>query len=253
MNDAAQIRRCSGALDAKHPRSQSPFLSPPPARGPNPKISNRESLRRVRAVNRLCDCKAVASARRNDDLINVTQTKQTSQPYSNRELEALFSGHDRSAPRPRKLPTHPKNTTTDPSALLRLKPNPILCFVRVKDSFNRTMLRLNNPFSTPENTAPLQIRRRKTATIATSTPQSLFRLERTSTAYFQQLKRNLNEPMFRLERHFFTIPKSRAPVAQPLLAGSNSSIPLGALLDPGRNTNLRSATHVYSIDERRCG
>jgi hypothetical protein len=31
-------------------------------------------------------------------------------------------------------------------------------------------------------------------------PQSLFRLERTPTVYFHQLTRNLNEPMFRLER-----------------------------------------------------
>jgi len=72
MNDAAQIRRCNGALGADPVLPQTP----------NQKISNRESLRRVRADD---------SARRNDDVINVTQTKQTTQPHCNRELEALFS------------------------------------------------------------------------------------------------------------------------------------------------------------------
>jgi hypothetical protein len=53
--------------------------------------SNREALRRVRAVNRLCDCKAPASARRNDDVSAVTQRKERTRTRSNREKEALFS------------------------------------------------------------------------------------------------------------------------------------------------------------------
>ena len=64
MNDAAQIRRCIGALRANRPL--------PPT--PDPKISNREPLRLE---------------------IYVTQTKQTTQPHSNREAEALFSNRVR--------------------------------------------------------------------------------------------------------------------------------------------------------------
>jgi hypothetical protein len=56
-----------------------------PVRRSNLKISNREPLRRVRADD---------SARRNDDVIDVTQTKQTTQPHPNREAEALFSNRD---------------------------------------------------------------------------------------------------------------------------------------------------------------
>jgi hypothetical protein len=59
MNDAAQICRCNSA----------PCANPVLPQTPNLKISNRESLRLE---------------------INVTQTKQTTQPRSNRELEALF-------------------------------------------------------------------------------------------------------------------------------------------------------------------
>ena len=181
-------------------------LPPPPARHPNRKNSNRESLRRVRAVNRLCDCREIDSARRDNEVINVTQTKQTrvwaddparryktthpnreleallqnpdyatrrlnlknsnreslrlethltqtkqtAEPHSNRELEALFqtSTSLRSPTRqkepssPRKLPRNPKNSTRFPSFLLRLKPTPILCFVGLTDDLNLTMLRL---------------------------------------------------------------------------------------------------------------
>jgi hypothetical protein len=74
MNDAAQIRRCSGAVRAKHPRFRPRFLPPTLTSHPNLKISNRESLRLE---------------------INVTQTKQTTQPHSNREVEALFSNRVR--------------------------------------------------------------------------------------------------------------------------------------------------------------
>jgi hypothetical protein len=68
MNDAAQIRRCSGTLRAKPLLLQTPDL----------KISNREPLRLE---------------------INVTQTKQTTQPHSNREAEALFSNRVRAVNR----------------------------------------------------------------------------------------------------------------------------------------------------------
>src|SRR5580704_9575290 len=72
MNDAAQIRRCTGPLRAIHP----------PLPAPDPRISNRESLRRVRADD---------SARRTNDVIDVTPTKQIPATHSNREGEALFS------------------------------------------------------------------------------------------------------------------------------------------------------------------
>jgi len=172
MNDEAQIRRCSGALRAKHPRSQPPSLSPIPARHPNLKISNRESR------------------------------------PSNREK------------------SHALQITINPPA---------------STTRNRGQIHSQIPnFQPPRKTKSPK-----------SHPQSLFRLERPSTSCFQQLTKILNEPMFRLEHYIFTIPESRAAVAQPLLAVSDLAIPLGTLLDPGRNTNLRSATHAYSIDERR--
>jgi hypothetical protein len=120
MNDAVQIRRRSGAPRANHFRFQPSFPPPPPAHRPSLKISNRESLRRVRAVNRLCDCgatdsalrnidrptggpnlrisnreslrrvRADDSARRNDGDFPVTRTKQTLRDHSNREFETLF-------------------------------------------------------------------------------------------------------------------------------------------------------------------
>jgi hypothetical protein len=99
----------------------------------------------------------------------------------------------------RKLPASPKNNTTHPSVSLRLKPTPILFFVGVTGNFNRTMLRLSGPFSTPALAAPMQIRRKKTAITAASTPPSLFRLETTPAFCFLRVTRNLNEPMFRLE------------------------------------------------------
>ena len=174
MNDAAQIRRRSNALRANRenkrlflrrggpsvpftdappgfrPSVRPSSLRPLPTRDANLKISNREPLRRVRAVNRLRDCRGIDSVRH-------------------------------------------------PSVLLRLKPTPMLCFVRVTFTFNRTLLRLNGPFRTPGNRAPMQIRRKKTAITATSTPPNWFRLETTPTSYFVTVTRNLNEPRFRLE------------------------------------------------------
>src|SRR5580704_4607409 len=78
---------------------------------------------------------------------------------SNRERRVAI--HQNASSRPRKLRASPKNKTTHPSVLLRLKPTPILCFVGVTGNFNRTMLRLYEPFSTPENTSPMQTRRKK--------------------------------------------------------------------------------------------
>ncbi len=72
MDGVDQIRRSGGALRAC-------FSLLPVA---DPQISNREALRLE---------------------TEVTQTKQTTQPHSNREKEALFSRRNRSArhPKPR--------------------------------------------------------------------------------------------------------------------------------------------------------
>jgi hypothetical protein len=120
MNDAAQIRRCRGALRAERSRSQPPFLSPPPARRPNLKISNRESR------------------------------------HSNREKSHTFQNT-----------INPSTSTTH----------------------DRNQLHSQIPNFQPPNKAKS----------INNHPQSLFRLERTPTLCFQQLTRNLNEPMFRLE------------------------------------------------------
>jgi hypothetical protein len=73
MNDAAQIRRCSGALRAKHSRLRPSFLPPPPAHRQNLKISNREPLRLE---------------------IRLTHTKQTLHHHSNRENNASLLNRD---------------------------------------------------------------------------------------------------------------------------------------------------------------
>jgi hypothetical protein len=137
--------------------------------------SNREKEAcfsdRVWAVNRLCDCGEIESARRKDvqptgrhDLknsnreplrleIHLTQTKQTPTFRSNREIEAHFQPgeitvnsasptRENAISSPRKLPRNSKNATTHPSFSFRLKHASILCFLRVTKHFNRTMFRL---------------------------------------------------------------------------------------------------------------
>ena len=91
MNDAVQIRSCNGALRAEHCRFRPSFPPTPPARHPSLKISNRESLRRVRADD---------SARRNDEQVHLTHTKHTISRDSNRENSACFSNHDQPARHP---------------------------------------------------------------------------------------------------------------------------------------------------------
>jgi len=118
MNDAAQIRRCIGALRANRPL--------PPT--PDPKISNREPLRLE---------------------INVTQTKQTTAPHSNREYNAYFPTAIRPAAARRrnelssagKPPAIRKRLTGHPSFLLRLKSIAAICFLQFTRQFNRTQLR----------------------------------------------------------------------------------------------------------------
>jgi hypothetical protein len=320
MNDAAQIRRCSGALCANH------LLVP----APDPKISNREPLRRVRAVNHLCDCKAVAAARRNDDVIhvtqtkqtpelllrrggplappdlrpsfrpsslrppptgdpnlrssnreavrleinvtqtkqttqphsyreeealfstaggnekraglkarpyygngeqnsnrealrleiNVTQTKQTTQPHSNREAEALFSNRVRADDSARRYiarsVNRPPRPVREPRRLVRARLQScrngrrFLPALAAEGMFLRFSLTIGLPLQPvrgPQLTIPTSnfhskipnFQAPKKAKSVKNQPQSLFRLERTSTVCFQQLTRNLNEPMFRLE------------------------------------------------------
>jgi hypothetical protein len=131
------IRTCRGGpsvpfTDAPlgfRPSVRPSSLPPPPTRLLSLSISNRESLRLE---------------------INVTQTKQTPEPHSNRELEALFqvpinwpsSSRQIAFLNPRKPPANSKNKKSLPSFMFRLETTPILCFVGVKESFNRTMFRL---------------------------------------------------------------------------------------------------------------
>ena len=112
-------------------------LPPPPARLPSPRISNRE-----------CHSNLKNSNRESLELeINATQTKQTPEPHSNRELEALFqvpinppsSRRQTATSSARRSPDYVKNTNRSPSVLLRLTTTPILCFVGVTQNFNRTL------------------------------------------------------------------------------------------------------------------
>src|SRR5580704_7003479 len=166
MNDAAQIRRCTSALRANRPL--------PPT--PDPKISNREPLRLE---------------------INVTQTKQTTQPHSNRELEALFSNRVRADDSARgyiALPArHPnlKNSNRESrtsnraeSHTFQITINPSAQAAHQRDQLHSQILN----FQPPNKAQSIK-----------NHPQSLFRLERTPLLYFQQLTRNLNDTMFRLE------------------------------------------------------
>jgi len=123
-----------------------------------------------------------------------TQTKQKTQHRSNREAEALFHapiyppflGDQNAIYCARKLPTGPKNTTASPSFLLRLKTTPTVYFLRVTESFNRTMLRLrrtsiepifrqSGPFS------PARKRRRNVAHVFRTSNRDTKLLERTQT------------------------------------------------------------------------
>src|SRR5271168_2949007 len=92
-------------------------LPPPPARLPSPRISNRE-----------CHSNLKNSNRESLELeINATQTKQTPEPHSNRELEALFFGPSRGGsflsdppafrPRPRRRVPPPEIQSQQVSSL----------------------------------------------------------------------------------------------------------------------------------------
>jgi hypothetical protein len=72
--------------------------------------------------------------------------------------------------RPRKLATDPKNTRTSPSILLRLKPTPILCFVRVTDDFSRTHVAIKRPNFDARRRSPNANPQEKPAITATSNP-----------------------------------------------------------------------------------
>ena len=229
MNDAAQIRRCSRALCASH------LLLPPP----DPEISNRGSRPSNRENGVRSQTTASSTCRGGPSVpftdgppgfrpffslpnppvclrslknsnrealrleTNVTPTKQTAAIASNREKEALFltagRAENRAGLKARPYHGNGERNKKHPSVLLRLKPTPLLCFVGVTYTLNRILLRLNDAFSTPENTAPMQTRTKKTAINAIDTPPNWFRLEPTPIPYFQQLTRNLNDTMFRLE------------------------------------------------------
>src|ERR1700723_1496129 len=179
MTDAAQIRRCSGALRANHLLLQAP----------HPKISNREPIRLEMHVTHTKQRTARHSnrehnasfsdlnqlTRRRDPRISnreaprlemhVTHTKQRAAYRSNREKQTVFKSTSRGGPfapfadappgfRPPFLPPQPTRTPQHIPPTPNLLPqNPIL----------------QSP-QKPKNTK--------------IPPQSLFRLERTPTPYF---------------------------------------------------------------------
>jgi hypothetical protein len=154
----------TGAPPGVRPSARPSFPPRPRSRRPIQLISNREPLRLE---------------------IDVTQTKQTTDPHSNLEKQPVFKSTCRGGP---SVPF----TDSPPGFLPRAKP-------RGRPSFRPSFL---PPQSTPRpqftdpnpNYKPTQ-KPKSTK----SPPQGLFRLERTPTLYFLQLTRILNEPMFRLE------------------------------------------------------
>jgi hypothetical protein len=109
MNDAAQTRRCNGPRCANHS-----LFRPSPAGRPNLKISNQESLRRVRADD---------SARRYNEHFHLIQTKERIGAGSNRENNAWLSDRvrDDSARRNIDQPNHRPNLKISNRESLRLE------------------------------------------------------------------------------------------------------------------------------------
>ena len=205
MSHALQIRRCNGTLRAKH--SLPSFLQPPPARRPIPIISNRESFRLE---------------------IDVTHTKQTIPPHSNRENKACFSRHHRSTYCPSlrisnresfRLETNVTQTkqTTGPSSnrekeavfqipltTRKVPANPKIpttapaFLLRLKTTPVHCFVALTANFNltTSRLNGPSSARKRhsnpqeKTAKTPTLTPPNLFRVERTPAFCFLKVTAN---------------------------------------------------------------
>ncbi len=208
-------------------RSSNPPLQP----SKDPKgeqKANRECLRRVRAVNRLCDCRAIDLARRIDEETPLTQRKQTLHIHSNREVEALFFGPCRGGPsvpftdpppgfspraKPRGRPRlrcrlHP----THPPFLFRLDSAPTVYFHPLTDESNCTHVstRAAGPAPPSSTGTPACVESRRahkpghTRAAETSTnpkpnsktltthPSILLRLKRPPLLYFQELTRSFN-------------------------------------------------------------
>ena len=231
------IRPCSGgppvlstgAPPGFRPSVRPSSLPPPPAPLPRTKISNREPLRleihatqtkqttdhhsnrennalfsdRVRAVNRLCDCGAVNSARRNIDRparrfkliisnreplrleIHATHTKQTTDHSSNRENIECFSSHHQSTPYP-----IPKISNREPlrleTRLTNRKQTTDHSSNREKYAvFQREKRRKSIPFAPQASNLQPQ-----TSNLRPSAPSFLFRVETTSTDCFLKLTDN---------------------------------------------------------------
>jgi hypothetical protein len=131
MNDAAQIRRRSGALRASHFRFRSSSVQLTPAPRPHLKISNREPRRLE---------------------IPSTHTKQTLHQRSNRENNACFStGKMGRLPvredRPPQDPHHlrskaAKKTNSPPTTFVSARKKSALCFVQVTEFPIEPMFRL---------------------------------------------------------------------------------------------------------------
>jgi hypothetical protein len=98
---------------------------------PSNRENNASFSNRVRAVNRLRDCRAIDSAQRNRVRADDSARRNIDQP--NKIIQ-----QEQSLP-PRNPKTNAKNTNRHPSFLFRLKPTPIVCFLQFTTHFNRTM------------------------------------------------------------------------------------------------------------------
>jgi hypothetical protein len=202
MNDAAQIRRCSDALRAGHS-----LLQPP-----DPKIPNRESRPSKTYRSRTNRENTARLAPHPNPKISNRESR-----HSNREVTAAST---------RKC--QPSNPVPEPRRLVRAR----LQSCRHRDRFlpasaaegmflrfSLTICLPSQPARRSQLTPPTSnfhsknpnFQPSKKAKSIKNHPQSLFRLERTPIPYFQQLTRNLNEPMFRLE----TNKGGKKPQAQP--------------------------------------
>ena len=202
MNDTAQIRRHSRALRASH-------LHLP---APDAKISNRES-RRSRI--HLTHCNRENTAR----LVLHPNPKISNREsrHSNREVTAAST-----------RTCQPSNPVREPRRLVRARLQScrnrrrFLLALAAEGMFLRFSLTICLPSQPTRRSQPTpptsnfhsknpNFQPSKKAKSIKNHPQSLFRLERTPIPYFQQLTRNLNEPMFRLE----TNKGGKKPQAQP--------------------------------------
>jgi hypothetical protein len=158
MNDAAQIRRCSGAR-----RTNDWFFRPSPdGRRPNLKISNRESIRLETAVTvRKYGTEAESNRENNARFSNRVRADDSAR--RNNEAQPAIIKRPKRELHARKSARRSKTLTTHPWFLFRLKSIPTACFLKLTSHFNRTMFRLRRRQS-EENAKAAQSSRAGTPT-----------------------------------------------------------------------------------------